>query len=129
MSQKNLKLFYSIAEVSEMFDVPETTLRFWERQFPKQIAPRKIGRNIRQYTASDLDQIRIIYNLVKVRGLKLAAARELLKKNKTGIRQQSEVLTRLQSLREELVGIKEELEVINIGSPTPAPNIPNSLFT
>lgn len=113
MSQKDLKLFYSIAEVSEMFDVPETTLRFWERQFPKQIAPRKIGRNIRQYTAGDLDQIRIIYNLVKVRGLKLAAARELLKKNKTGTRQESEVLTRLQNLRAELVSIKEELDIIS----------------
>ncbi|MBR4552568.1 MAG: MerR family transcriptional regulator [Bacteroidaceae bacterium] len=112
MSQKDLKLFYSIAEVAEMFDVPETTLRFWERQFPKQIAPHKSGRNIRQYTAADIEKIRIIYNLVKVRGLKIAAARELLKKNKTGERQQSEVITRLQSLREELVSIREELNHI-----------------
>lgn len=106
---KDLKLFYSITEVSEMFDVPDTTLRFWERQFPKQIAPRKTGRNIRQYTATDIERIRIIHNLVKVRGLKIAAARELLKKNKTGIQQQSEVISRLQSLREELMVIKEEL--------------------
>ena len=113
MSQKDLKLFYSIAELSEMFGVPETTLRFWERQFPKLIAPRKTGRSIRQYTAADIERIRIIYNLVKVRGLKISAARELLKKNKAGTRQESEVLTRLQSLREELVSIKEELD--NIG--------------
>ena len=78
------KLFYSINEVSEMFGIPDTTLRFWQRQFPQQISPRKTARGIRQYTAADLEQIRIIYNLIKVRGLKISAARELLKKNKKG---------------------------------------------
>ncbi len=116
MSQKDLKLFYSIAEVSDMFGVPETTLRFWERQFPKQIAPRKSGRNIRQYTATDIEKIRIIHNLVKVRGLKIAAARELLKKNKAGTQQQSELLTRLQSLREDLLSIRDELNRIQVSN-------------
>ena len=106
--EKNLKIFYSIGEVAEMFNVRETLLRFWEREFP-QIAPKKSGRNIRQYSQADIDTIRTIYNLVKVRGLKLAAAREALKKNKEGTVQTIEVVERLRAIREELLNIKSEL--------------------
>ena len=63
---KDLKLYYSISEVAKMFNVSETLLRFWEKQFP-QIKPRKSGRNIRQYSRDDIEQVRLIYNLVKVR--------------------------------------------------------------
>ena len=105
---KELKLYYSISEVAVMFGVSETLLRFWEKEFP-QIVPRKSGRNIRQYTKEDIEQIRLIYNLVKVRGLKLAAAREALKKNKEGMQQTVEVVERLKEIRAELVAIRKEL--------------------
>ena len=48
-ADKDLKLYYSIGEVAEMFGVNDTLLRFWEREFP-QIAPKKGARGIRQYT-------------------------------------------------------------------------------
>ena len=51
-SDKNLKLYYSIREVAEMFDVNESLLRYWEKEFPI-IAPKKAGGNIRQYTKED----------------------------------------------------------------------------
>lgn len=106
---KELKLYYSISEVAGMFDVSETLLRYWEKEFPS-IAPRKSGRNIRQYSKEDIEQIRLIHNLVKVRGMKLAAAREALKKNKAGTQQTVEVVARLQAVREELLQIKKELD-------------------
>lgn len=109
---KELKMYYSISEVAEMFDVSETLLRYWEKEFPQSITPRKSGRNIRQYSKEDIEQIRIIHNLVKVRGLKLAAARDLLKKNKEGVQQTVEVLDRLQAVRDELLQIKKELDGI-----------------
>lgn len=115
MLKKNidLKLYYSISEVAAMFDVNETLLRFWEKEFPQQINPKKSGRNIRQYTKEDIEQIRTVYNLVKVRGLKLAAARELLKKNKEGVQQQTEVVERLQDIRQDLLALKEALTSIS----------------
>ncbi|MCQ2292810.1 MAG: MerR family transcriptional regulator [Bacteroidaceae bacterium] len=106
---KDLKQFYSISEVAKIFEINETTLRFWEKEFPQQIAPKKGARNIRHYTKDDLEKIRVVYNLVKVRGLKLSAARELLKKNKEGQSQQTEVVDRLRQLRTELVAIKKEI--------------------
>ncbi|MBO7294994.1 MAG: MerR family transcriptional regulator [Bacteroidaceae bacterium] len=105
---KELKLYYSISEVAAEFDVAETLLRFWEKEFP-QIAPKKSGRNVRQYTKEDIEQIRIIYNLVKVRGLKISAARDLLKKNKEGVGNASEVIDRLQAIKAELQAIRAEL--------------------
>ena len=45
---KNLKLYYSIGEVAAMLNVSETLLRYWEREFPAFITPRKSGRQIRQ---------------------------------------------------------------------------------
>lgn len=106
---KELKLYYSISEVAEMFDVSETLLRYWEKEFPT-ISPRKSGRNIRQYTKEDIEEIRLIHNQVKVRGMKLAAARESLKKNRAGVLQTTEILDRLEWIREELLKIKKELD-------------------
>lgn len=108
-TNKELKLYYSISEVATMFDVTETLLRFWEREFP-QISPRKSGRNIHQYTKEDIEQVRLVYNLVKVRGMKLSAARDILRKNKEGTIQTVEVIDRLKEIREELLAIKKELD-------------------
>lgn len=108
-TEKDIKIFYSISEVAQMFDVTETLLRFWEREFP-QIAPKKGGRGVRQYTKKDIEQIRTIYNLVKVRGLKLSAAREVLKNNKEGEENTAEVVERLRNIRKELMAIKAQLE-------------------
>ena len=107
-TDKDLKLYYSISEVAQMFDVNETLLRFWEKEFP-QISPKKGGRNIRQYTKDDIEKIRTIYNLVKVRGLKISAAREVLRKNKEGTMQTIEVIDRLRAIRAELANIKKDL--------------------
>ena len=54
-AEKELKLYYSIGEVAGIFGVTETLLRYWEKEFPTVIAPRKTGRNIRQYTKEDIE--------------------------------------------------------------------------
>lgn len=109
-ANKDLKMYYSISEVSAMFGVSESLLRFWEKQFPQQIKPRKSGRNIRQYSKDDVEQVRLIYNLVKVRGMKLAAARDALNKNHSGERNTAEVVDKLRAIRAELVDIKHSLK-------------------
>ena len=114
---KKLKLYYSISEVAEMFDVTETLLRYWEKEFPT-IAPKKAGRNVRQYTQEDIEAVRLVHNLVKVRGLKIAAAREIIKKNKEGAQNVTEVIDRLQQLREELVALRRKFRFLQIHLPS-----------
>ena len=106
------KQFYSIGEVAEMFDINETTLRYWEKEF-SQISPKKTGGKMRRYTQDDIEQVRLVHNLVKVRGHKIAAARELLKKNKEGTVQTVEVIERLRTVRTELLCLKKELNELS----------------
>ena len=84
---KDLKLYFSISEVAQMFDVNESTLRFWEKEFDI-INPRKTSKGARFYKQEDIDAVRLIYHLVKERGMTLAGARQKLKDIKeTTIRQ------------------------------------------
>ena len=106
---KELKLYYSIGEVAEMLGVSETLLRYWEKEFPT-IPPKKSGRNIRQYSQEDIEQVRLIHHLVKVKGMKLAAARKALRNSKGEVERNMEIVSRLQAVREELMQIKKELD-------------------
>ena len=110
-TSKNLKKYFSISEVAEMFNVTETLLRYWEKEFPT-IQPRKSGRNVRQYTQQDIEEIRVIHNMVKVRGMKLAAARQAIAKNRNNENATTDLMNRLQAIRAELVSLKQELESI-----------------
>ena len=108
-TEKNYKLYYSIAEVAEMFDVNQSLLRFWEKEFP-QIAPKTIGRGVRQYRKEDVDTIALIYHLVKEKGMTLPGARQKLKDNKEATIRNFEIINRLKEIREELLSIKKELD-------------------
>ena len=109
-SNKDHKLFYSIKEVAEMFGVNESTLRYWEQEFPY-LKPKNSGpAKIRQYQEKDIEQIRLIYNLVKVRGFKLAAAKKIINNNRDGADRKAEVLTRLIDIRTELQALKKQMD-------------------
>ncbi len=106
---KDLKMFYSISEVAQMFKVTETLLRFWEKEFPN-IKPQKAGRGIRQYTKADIEQVRLVYHLVKERGMTLQGARDMIKRDKGGgINRNVEVIERLKAIRTELQTIGKDL--------------------
>lgn len=110
-TNKELKLFYSISEVAKMFNVSETLLRFWEKEFPN-IKPRKAGRGIRQYSKDDIEEVRSVYHLVKERGMTLEGARTALKHDKGCTNKQIEVIERLKSIRDELQSINKELNTL-----------------
>ena len=107
---KNLKLYYSIKEVAEMFDLNGSTLRFWETEFPY-LKPKTSGPNkVRQYTQKDIEQIKLIHNLVKVRGFKLAAAKKIITANRDGADKKADVLSRLMDVRDDLQALKKQLD-------------------
>ena len=109
---KNLKLYYSIKEVAQMFGVNESTLRYWEQEFPY-LKPKVSGpAKIRQYQEKDIEQIRLIHNLVKVRGFKLAAAKKIINSNRDGADRKAEVLTRLMDIRSELQALKQQMDYL-----------------
>ena len=106
---KKLKIYYSISEVAQMFNVNESTLRFWEKEFP-QLKPKKAGRGVRQYKAEDIEVVKLIHYLVKERGMTLPGARQRMKNNKETTMRNFEVVERLKAIREELVGMRDALD-------------------
>lgn len=108
---KNLKLYYSIKEVAEMFNVSESLLRYWETEFPN-LHPKTLPNKVRQYTEADIQQVKIIHNLLKVRGFKIAAARKMINKNPADVDKSSDILDTLIAVRDELKDIKKQLDGI-----------------
>lgn len=106
---KDLKLYFSISEVAQMFDVNESTLRFWEKEFDI-INPRKTSKGTRFYKQEDIDAVRLIYHLVKERGMTLAGARQKLKDNKETTIRQEEIVNRLKQIKEELLAMKDAFD-------------------
>ena len=105
---KDLKKYYSIQEVAKMYNVNESLLRFWETEFP-QLKPRRAGRDIRQYSKDDIKLVGVIHDLVKRRGLKLSAARDVLRKNKDGAYRSNEAIDTLKAIRAQLVELRKNL--------------------
>lgn len=109
---KNLKLYYSIREVAEMFGLNESTLRYWEQEFPF-LRPKTSGPSkVRQYAEKDIEQIRLIHNLVKVRGFKISAAKKMINANRKGADKTAEVLSSLIEVRSELQSLKKQLDYL-----------------
>ena len=110
-TSKDLKMYYSISEVAKMFNVNESLLRYWEKEFPI-IAPRKAGGNVRQYRKEDIENIRLVYHLVKEKGMTLQGAKQRLKANKEKTIQTAEIVDRLKQILEELVNLRNSLDYL-----------------
>ena len=109
MVEKSHKLYYSIKEVAQEMNVTESLLRYWETEFPH-LRPKTTGTRVRQYTEKDIEQIKVIYNLVKVRGFKIAAARKMLQENRSGADKSQQVLESLMSVRDQLKALKLQID-------------------
>ena len=106
---KNLKLYYSIGEVAQMLGVNDSLLRYWEDEFPQQLKPRRAGRGVRQYSIEDIKALKLIYHLVKERGMTLQGARQRLKDNREATLRNFEAVERLKEIRKELVAMRDAL--------------------
>lgn len=102
------KKYYKIGEVAEILDIPASTLRFWEKEFTI-IKPKRNASNIRYYSLDDIESIRMVYYLVKEKGLKLDAAQQQIKQNRSNVSKRHEVVERLKEIREELRRMEEAL--------------------
>lgn len=102
------KLYYSIGEVAEQFNVAPSLIRFWESEF-EIIQPKKNRKGNRQFTKEDIDNVRTIYHLVKEKGFTLQGAKEMLKNDTQSVRDKMELLESLKKVRSFLVEVREKL--------------------
>ena len=102
------KLYYSIGEVAEMFDVNTSLIRFWEKEF-KVIKPKKNKKGNRLFTQKDIDNLKKIYQLVKVQGYTLDGAKMALKSTDNTLVDNQEVIKKLEQIKSELNKINSQL--------------------
>lgn len=117
-SFKPQKIYYSISEVAKMFEVNESLLRYWEKEFSF-INPHKSAKGTRQYKVEDIEAIRLVYHLVKEKGLTLAGAKQKLKDNKEDVIKTEEIVRRLKTIRKELLSLKTEFDELEKLMPKP----------
>jgi DNA-binding transcriptional MerR regulator len=102
------KLLYSMGEVTEMFDVNASLIRYWESKFDC-IKPHKNKKGNRMFTPSDIENFKLIYHLVKEKGMTLEGANNAMKRRGKRVQSEVSILERLQSIRAMLVEVRESL--------------------
>ncbi|WP_209319891.1 MerR family transcriptional regulator [Ancylomarina longa] len=102
------KLYYSIGEVADMFQVNTSLIRYWEKEFDI-IKPKKNKKGNRFFTQADIENFHLIFHLVKERGMTLKGAKQKIKENKEDTENNFVVVTRLQEIKDLLLEIKDAL--------------------
>ena len=124
------KLFYTMGEVAEMFDVNASLIRYWGTQFPA-LKPHRNKKGNRLFTPADIEILKRIYHYVKECGMTLEGANRALRGDRSQVPEANadmELLDRLHSLRSMLVAVRDSLgedtpEVVAPAAPTPVVEI------
>ena len=105
------KLYYTMGEISEMFDVNQSLIRHWEKQFSV-LKPKRNKKGNRLFSPQDVERLKLIYHLVKERGMTLEGARRALRQHRAadGVSRDAELMERLQHIRSLLAEVREELK-------------------
>lgn len=107
----NNKVYYKIGEVAELLDVPQSTLRYWEKEF-SEVSPKKNEKGTRFYTEENLKDLRIIKHLLKEKALTIEGTRLKLKENKTDVSNNFEIIEKLKNIREEILELRASFDKI-----------------
>tara|TARA_B110000211_G_C13760797_1_gene413048 strand:- start:318 stop:647 length:330 start_codon:yes stop_codon:yes gene_type:complete len=102
------KRYYTIGEVAKAFEVNTSLLRFWEKQF-KEIQPKKKTSGVRKYTPQDVQNIKLIYHLLKEKGMTIEGAKNHLKDSKSSEENKMDVLKKLDRIKKELENLLNNL--------------------
>ncbi|MCO6462345.1 MAG: MerR family transcriptional regulator [Saprospiraceae bacterium] len=105
---KSEKLYFSISEIAESFGVSTSLIRYWETEFSF-LKPHKNSKGDRRFTKQNIEQLQLIYNLVKVRGFTLEGAKNELKENRKKLEIINNLHKKLGQLKIDLENLKAEL--------------------
>ena len=103
------KLYYAIGEVADELDISTSNVRFWANKLSDIIRPHKNKKGNRLFTKTDVENLRLIYYLVREKGMTLEGARMKIKENKTSENYNFEIIQSLQAIKNELMEVKELL--------------------
>ncbi len=109
-SEEDIRLYYTIGEVADKFGVNASLIRFWEKEF-EILSPKKNDSGKRLFTKQDLENLQLVYNLVKIEGYTLEGAKKIIDGRLYENRKNKKLLQTLTELRKQLVNLKKALEI------------------
>jgi DNA-binding transcriptional MerR regulator len=102
------KLYYTMGEVTQLFDVNASQIRYYEREF-EILQPKKNKKGNRLFSPEDVENLKIIFSLLKDKGFTLQGAKDYLRSNKTEVKENQKVIESLERLKQFLLEVKEKL--------------------
>ncbi|MFD1630025.1 MerR family transcriptional regulator [Pseudopedobacter beijingensis] len=102
------KLYYSIGEVASMFEVNTSMIRFYEKEFDI-LQPKKNAKGNRLFRPEDIENLKIIFHLIKDKGFTLQGAKDYMKSNKDDVADNQKVIDSLEKLKAFMVKLGGEL--------------------
>jgi len=102
------KMYYTMGEVSAMFDVNQSLLRFYEKEFDI-LQPKKNKKGNRYFTPEDIENLKIIFHLINDKGYTLQGAKDHLKQNLNESKDNQSVINALENLKSFLLEVRDQL--------------------
>jgi DNA-binding transcriptional MerR regulator len=102
------KKYYTIGEVADDLGVATSLIRFWESEFDI-IRPKKNRKGNRQFTKTDIKNVKLIYHLVKEKGYTLQGARDFIKNGIDEATNKIELIESLKKVKGFLVQLRDDL--------------------
>ncbi|PTR00962.1 DNA-binding transcriptional MerR regulator [Mucilaginibacter yixingensis] len=102
------KMYYTMGEVSAMFDVNQSLIRYYEKEFDI-LQPKKNKKGNRYFTPEDVENLKIIFHLIRDKGFTLAGAKEHLKKNSNDTKDTQSMITTLENLKKFLLEVRDQM--------------------
>lgn len=102
------KMYYTMGEVSAMFDVNQSLLRFYEKEFDI-LQPKKNKKGNRYFTPEDIENLKIIFNLIRDKGYTLTGAKEYLKENLNDTKDNQSIINSLETLKQFLLEVRDQM--------------------
>jgi len=103
-------MFYSIKEVASLLEETEPTLRYWEKEFPDIISPKRNNSGVRFYSEKDIEDIRLVKYLIRDCGLTLEGVRKRMKTGKDDAHRQVKAIRHLKNIRAEIKALGEAMD-------------------
>ena len=102
------KSYYTISDLSEYFNIAQSTLRHWESEFDE-IAPKRNGKGERRYSQEDVETVETIHYLLKEKSHTTKGAKQILADQLKKIKKEMEMIKSLTEMKTFLELMKNKL--------------------
>lgn len=102
------KRYYSMGEVTDLFEVNASLIRYYDKEFDI-LNPKKNKKGNRLFTQADIDNLKIIFHLIREKGYTLQGAKDYLKSNKKEAQENQRVIESLEKLKSFLLEVRDSL--------------------